>query len=60
MGVLFCFLVPDEVEDEDKGKESEGGAAGMRMRDKDKLSLGCEVSKDGLCERDIERKEQFC
>lgn len=31
----------------------------MRMRDNDKLSLGCEVSKDGLCERDIERKEQF-
>lgn len=28
VGVLFCFLVPDEVEDEDKGKESEGGAAG--------------------------------
>lgn len=28
MGVLFCFFVPDEVEDEDKGKESEGGAAG--------------------------------
>lgn len=28
MGVLFCFLVPDEVEDEDKGKECEGGAAG--------------------------------
>lgn len=27
VGVLFCFLVPDEVEDEDKGKESEGGAA---------------------------------
>lgn len=28
MGVLFCFFVPDEVEDEDKGKESEGGDAG--------------------------------
>lgn len=28
MGVFFCFLVPDEVEDEDKGKDSEGGAAG--------------------------------
>lgn len=28
MGVLFCFLVPDEVEDEVKGKESKGGAAG--------------------------------
>lgn len=28
VGVLFCFLVPDEVEDEDKGKECEGGAAG--------------------------------
>lgn len=28
VGVLFCFLVPDEVEDEDKGKESEGGAVG--------------------------------
>ena len=41
-------------------RPSEGGAAGMRMRDKDKLSLGCEVPKDGLCERDIERKEQFC
>lgn len=26
MGVLFCFLVPDEVED--KGKESEGGGWG--------------------------------
>lgn len=39
-------------------RPSEGAAARMRMRD-DKLSLGCEVSKDGLCERDIERKEQF-
>lgn len=28
VGVLFCFLVPDEVEDEDKGKECEGGVAG--------------------------------
>jgi hypothetical protein len=28
VGVLFCFLVPDEVEDEDKGKESEGGGGG--------------------------------
>ena len=40
-------------------RTSEGEAAGMRMRDNDKLSLGCEVSKDGLFERDIERKEQF-
>lgn len=28
MGVLFCFFVPDEVEDEDEGTESEGGAVG--------------------------------
>lgn len=39
VGVLFCFLVPGEVEDEDIGKGREGGAAGEGWGSADRVKM---------------------